>query len=65
MAAVAAQRHALEGSRSLSLLLQKRSDAEEPDLPDIDAQDKENPLAVCEARRAHSRGRPAMASAAA
>lgn len=51
LAAVAAQRQALDGSRSLSILLNKRSEAEEPDLPEIDgAADKENPLAVCEAR---------------
>jgi len=42
----------LNGSRSLSTLLQKRSDAEADPLPDIDAADKENPLAVSEVRAA-------------
>ena len=41
---------ALAGSRSLSTLLQKRADAESDPLPDIDAADKENPLAVAEVR---------------
>lgn len=68
MASAVAQRVVLDGSRSLSTLLQKRSEvlaaarrrsagqrsrllqAEESDLPDIDAVDKENPLAVCEVR---------------
>jgi hypothetical protein len=46
-----ASRSALDGSRSLSTLLQKRSEAEQQaDLPDIDAADKENPLAVSEVR---------------
>ena len=48
VASAVAQRAQLDGSRSLSLLLQKRCDAE--DLPDIDAADKENPLAVSEVR---------------
>jgi cyclin B len=49
--AASASRSALDGSRSLSTLLQKRSEAEQQaDLPDIDAADKENPLSVTEVR---------------
>lgn len=39
----------------MSTLLQKRADAEDP-LPDIDAADKENPLAVSEVRLRSTRG---------
>ena len=41
---------ALNGSRSMSTSLIKRSAAEHEQLPDIDAADKENPLAVAEVR---------------
>ena len=40
----------------MSTLLQKRADAESDPLPDIDAADKENPLAVAEVRPGHPRG---------
>lgn len=44
----ASTRSRLDGERSMSTLLQKRSAQMEEDLPDIDVADKENPLAVTE-----------------